>query len=266
MLVVLCCVGCAMRKATLRLVPLSKNTGLSGMYSLIYLPKIEVWKSNRIALNVTFSPAPSHAIQPVHVDAITTPEWSAENHTTVRLSHITHVASIIADIKVSSATFLGEPDIDLTCSLVMRDSERLIGVNGASIFRAHQVWIDIKGIGLATTTVTIIPVAIATIASMQGDSHGMLVTFPSIVFRAPDVVSQVCIAVVITSITRVVTRHFNEIACRVTMAFNAADINSVAEMLVIQWSLETIPMSLKWCFGNGFIKLPSKTYFDWNHH
>ena len=89
----------------------------------------------------------------------------------------------------------------LASCLIMGDSKGFIGVDSTPVFRTHQVTIGKKSIGLTTSAITIVPIAISTIASVESYSHSVLVTFPSIIFRTPNIVSQIGIAIVVTIIT-----------------------------------------------------------------
>lgn len=124
----------------------------------------------------------------------------------------------------------------------MRNGERPLGVDGAPILWAVQILVHVECIGLASSAIARIPIAIAAIAGMQSYCHGVLVTLPSVVLRTPNVISQIGIAVIVTTLARIIAGHFNEISGRIAMAADVADIDGVAEVLVHEWSLS------KWIF------------------
>ena len=67
--------------------------------------------------------------------------------------------------------------LTLACCLVVWYSKWSVCINSTPILRTHQVSIGIKGIGLASSTIAVVPITISTITSMEGDSHGVFVTF-----------------------------------------------------------------------------------------
>jgi len=123
----------------------------------------------------------------------------------------------------------------------VRDYKRLVGVDGAPVLGAHHVGVNIESINLAARSVTAIPVSVTSIAGVEGGGDGVFVPLHDVVLGAPDVVTKVGIAVVI-SITWVVPWHVDEVGSSVTVATNIAEVQSVGEMLVIERSL---PVSVR---------------------
>ena len=53
-----------------------------------------------------------------------TPQGSTEHHTIIRLSHSAYVTSIIANVEISSTSFLFKPDVRNSTVLEVRYSKR----------------------------------------------------------------------------------------------------------------------------------------------
>merc|ERR1712049_74181 len=188
--------------------PFSYETGSSiflciSLSLLTKLPNVEVGEGNTGGSEVTVSTTASHTIQPSHVNTAATPQRSNENHVIESWSKSANVSTILTSIKASSSSILFKPYIDGSRSLEMRYSEGSVGIDGATVLRAHQVTVFVEGIGLTTTAITRVPPS-ATITSVQSDSHGVLVTFPCIVFRAVQTVSSKGITIIFSVIACIV--------------------------------------------------------------
>merc|ERR550532_725764 len=130
------------------------------------LPNVEVGEGNTGGSEVTVSTTAGHTIEPSHVNAAATPQRSNENHVIESRSKSANVATIMTSIKASSSTILFKPYVDGSRSLVMRYSERSVGIDGATILRAHQATIFIESIGLTATTIARVPPSTTTITSV----------------------------------------------------------------------------------------------------
>merc|ERR1712183_942686 len=95
-------------------------------------------------------------------------------------------------------------------------------------------------ISLAPTPVTIIPVPSSTTAGMESPSHRVLVTLVCVVLGAPDIVTKVSIAVII-SVPCVVPGHVDEVRGGVAVAAHVAHVDGVGEHLVVQGGLPESP-------------------------
>ena len=62
-----------------------------------------------------------------------TPERSREDHATIRVGHVRDVPSIIAHAKAGLLSILTHPGVGSSRVLVVRDYERLVGVDGAPV-------------------------------------------------------------------------------------------------------------------------------------
>jgi len=204
-------------------------------------PQFKVGEGDTGAINITFSSTASHTVQPTHVNSTTTPERGREDHATVRVGHVRDVPSIIAHTKAGFLSILAHPGVGSSRVLEVRDYKRLVGVDGAPVLGAHHVGVNIESIDLAASPVTAIPVSATSVAGVEGGGDGVLVPLHGVVLGAPDVVTKVGIAVVI-SITWVVPWHVDEVGSSVTVATNIAEVQSVGEMLVIERSL---PVSVR---------------------
>merc|ERR1719193_1199089 len=125
--------------------------------------------------------------------------------------------------------------------LEVRDYKRLVGVDCAPVLGAHHVGVNIESINLAAPSVTAVPVSVTSTAGMEGGGDGVLVPLHGVVLGAPDVVTQVGIAVVI-AISWVVPWHVDEVGSSIAVATNIAQVEGVGEMLVIERSL---PVSVR---------------------
>merc|ERR1719414_2912437 len=174
------------------------------------LPNVEVGESHTGGSGVTISTATGHAIEPTHVNSAAAPERSNEDHVIESGSKSADVSAIVTGIETGGTSILFKPDIDGSGVLEMGDNERSVGVDCATILGAHQVAVGVKGIGLTAAAIAVVPPSTATIASMQSDSHSVLVTFPGIVFRAVQTVTGEGIAVVFSIIAGIVS-HLREV-------------------------------------------------------
>ena len=99
--------------------------------------------------------------------------------------------------------------------------------------RTHHARVIVVSIGLAAPTVTRVPVSIATIAGVKGAGDGVFISLHHIVLGAPDVVTKVGIAVVV-SVSGVVARHVDEVGCSVAVTGDVAQVKCVGKMFVIE--------------------------------
>ena len=88
------------------------------------------------------------------------------------------------------------------------------------VFRAEHVGINIKGIVLATATVTVRPVSRSPVAGVKGSSNGVLVGLQGVILWAPLSTNKVGIAVVVSTITTVGARHADEVASSIAVTSN----------------------------------------------
>merc|ERR1719414_459579 len=202
----------------------------------IKLPNVEVGESHTGGSEVTISTATGHAIEPTHVNSAATPERSNKDHVIESGSKSANVSAIVTGIETSGTSILFKPDIDGSGILEMGDNERSVGVDCATVLGAHQVAIGVKGIGLTAAAIAVVPPSTATIASVQSDSHSVLVTFPSVVFRAVQTVTGEGIAVVFSIIAGIVP-HLREVGGRVAVTTDSANINGVRKVFAIQGHL-----------------------------
>merc|ERR1719414_870244 len=200
------------------------------------LPNVEVGEGHTGGSEVTISTATGHAIEPTHVNSTAAPERSNKDHVIESGRKSANVSAIVTGIETGCTTILFKPDIDGSGVLEMGDNERSVGVDCATILGAHQVAIGVKGIGLTATAIAVVPPSTATITSVQSDSHCVLVTFPSIVFRAVQTVTGEGIAVVFSVIAGIVS-HLREVGGRVAVATYLADVNGIRKVFAIQGHL-----------------------------
>lgn len=118
----------------------------------------------------------------------------------------------------------------------MGDHERPVRVDLASVFRAHHTGVDIESIDLTAATVAAVPVAVSAVAGVKSGCDGVLVSLHCVILRAPDVVAQVSITVVV-AVTGIVARHVDEVCSSIAVATNVAEIQSVGKVLVHQIGL-----------------------------
>ena len=223
--------------------PFSYET--SSLYTFLYfiiflwqmkLPNVEVGEGHTGGSEVTISTATGHAIEPTHVNSAATPQRSNEDHVIESGSKSANVSAIVTGIETGGTSILFKPDIDGSGVLEMGDNERSVGVDCATILGAHQVAVGVKGIGLTAAAIAVVPPSTATIASVQSDSHSVLVTFPSIVFRTVQTVTGEGIAVVFSIIAGIVS-HLRKVGGRVAVATYLANINGVRKVFAIQGHL-----------------------------
>ena len=87
----------------------------------------------------------------------------------------------------------------------------------------HETLVIVESIGLTASTITVVPVTIASIAGVEGAGDGVLVSLHHIVLWTPDVVTVVSIAVVV-SISRIVARHVNKVRGSIAVTGNIAQV------------------------------------------
>ena len=104
----------------------------------------------------------------------------------------------------------------------------------------HETLVIVESIGLTASSITIVPVTVASIAGVEGAGDGVLVPLHHIVLWTPDVVAVVSIAVVV-SISRIVARHVNKVRGSIAVAGNIAQVKLVGKVLLIQWQLMIEP-------------------------
>ena len=104
----------------------------------------------------------------------------------------------------------------------------------------HETLVIVESIGLTASSITIVPVTVASIAGVEGAGDGVLVSLHHIVLWTPDVVAVVSIAVVV-SISRIVARHVNKVRGSIAVTGNIAQVKLVGKVLLIQWQLTIEP-------------------------
>merc|ERR1719323_2075221 len=199
------------------------------------LVEFKVGHGHTGAVNVALALAPGHPIQPAHVNTSSSPQRRGEDHAIVALGHLTQVSSIIAHVEAAITAPLTHPRVGLAGVLVVRDGEGLVSVDLTSSW-THETLVIVESIGLTASTITIVPVTIASIAGVEGAGDGVLVPLHHIVLWTPDVVAVVSIAVVV-SISRIVARHVNKVRGSIAVTGNIAQVKLVGKVLLIQWQL-----------------------------
>ena len=117
----------------------------------------------------------------------------------------------------------------------MGHGEALVGVDGLP--GPKLAGDGIPGVLLAAAAVTVVPVAVAPAAGVEGAGHGVLVALHHVVLGTPDVVPVVGVAVVV-SVPGVVARHVHEVGGGVAVARHVAHVQLVGEVLVSEGELE----------------------------
>merc|ERR1719323_552365 len=199
------------------------------------LVEFKVGHGHTGAVYVALALAPGHPIQPAHVNTFSSPHRRGEDHAIVALGHLTQVSSIIAHVEAAVTASLTHPCVGLAGVLGVRDGEGLACVDLTSSW-THETLVIVESIGLTASSITIVPVTIATIAGVKGAGDGVLVSLHHIVLRAPDVVAVVSIAVVV-SISRIVAGHVNKVRGSIAVTWNIAQVKLVGKVLLIQWQL-----------------------------
>merc|ERR1719264_588559 len=187
----------------------------SDLISFLF-PEVKVGEGNAGPINVAVSPTASHPIQPAHVDASPTPETGSEDHTVVAGGHVAQVAAVIAHVEAGVLAALSHPGVGLLAVLVVGDGEGLGGVDLTSSVRTHHPVVDVESVGLTASSVAAVPVAVTPVAGVKGAGERVLVALHDVVLRAPDVVPQVGVAVVV-AVPGVVPGHLDEVCCGVAV-------------------------------------------------
>ena len=85
------------------------------------------------------------------------------------------------------------PGVGLPGVLEVRYDERLVGVDGAPVLRAHHARVHVESVLLATAAVTPVPVSVAAVAGVERAGDRVFVALHDVVLRAPFFVILSCI-------------------------------------------------------------------------